>query len=60
MPMSQIPNDTEAGAAANGSRRLTVVAAPASVSPELSDLPRRRTFAAKDKLRVLAAVDQAA
>jgi len=60
MPMSQTPNNTEAGAATDGSRRLTVVAAPASVSPELSDRPRRRTFTAKDKLRILAAVDAAA
>ena len=60
MPMSQTPIDTEAGAATDGSRRLTVVAAPASVSPELSDRPRRRTFTARDKLRILAAIDQAA
>ena len=60
MPMSQTPNNTEAGAASDGSRRLTVVAAPASVSPELSDRPRRRTFTAKDKLRILTAADQAA
>ena len=58
--MSQTQIDTEAGAARDGGRRLTVVAAPASVSPELSNRPRRRTFAAKDKLRILAAVDQAA
>lgn len=58
--MSQTPIDTEAGAATDGSRRLTVVAAPASVSPELSDRPRRRTFTARDKLRILAAIDQAA
>lgn len=59
MPMSQTQIDTEAGGGADGSRRLTVVAAPASVSPELSDRPRRRTFTARDKLRILAAVDQA-
>ena len=33
----------EAGAATNGGRRPTVVTAPASTSPELSDRPRRRT-----------------
>jgi transposase len=38
----------------------TVVAAPASASPELSDRPRRRTFTAKDKLRILADIDRAA
>jgi transposase-like protein len=52
--------DAEAGAASNGGRRPTVVAAPASASPELSDRPRRRTFTARDKLRILAATDRAA
>jgi transposase len=60
MPMLQTPIDTETGAATGGGRRPTVVAAPVSVSPELSDRPRRRTFTAKDKLRILADVDQAA
>ena len=59
MPMLQTPIDTEAGAATNGGRRPTVVAAPASVSPELSARPRRRTFTAKDKLRILADIDRA-
>jgi transposase-like protein len=36
------------------------VAAPASASPELSDRPRRRTFTAQDKLRILADTDRAA
>ena len=59
MPMLQTPIDAEAGAATNGGRRPTVVAAPASVSPELSARPRRRTFTAKDKLRILADIDRA-
>jgi hypothetical protein len=60
MPMQQTPIDAEAGAATNGGRRPTVVAAPASASPELPDRPRRRTFTAQDKLRILAETDRAA
>src|SRR5208282_366595 len=60
MPMLQTPIDAEAGAATNGGRRPTVVGAPASASPELSDRPRRRTFSAQDKLRILAETDRAA
>jgi transposase-like protein len=52
--------DAEAGGASNEGRRPTVVAPPASASPELSDRPRRRTFTARDKLRILAATDRAA
>ena len=33
--------------------------AAASASPELSDRPRRRTFTAQDKLRILAETDRA-
>ena len=60
MPMLQPPIDAEAGATANGGRRPTVVVASASASPELSDRPRRRTFTARDKLRILAETDRAA
>jgi transposase len=60
MPMLHTPIDAEAGAAMNGGRRPTIVAAPASASSELSDRPRRRTFTAKDKLRILADIDRAA
>jgi transposase len=45
--------------AVSGGRRPTVVTAPASPSPELSDRPRRRTFTAQDKLRILAETDRA-
>jgi transposase-like protein len=58
--MLHTPNDAEAGVAADGGRRPTVVAAPASASPELSARPRRRTFTARDKLRILAETDRAA
>jgi transposase len=37
-----------------------VGAPPASASPELSARPRRRTFTARDKLRILAETDRAA
>ena len=43
-----------------GDLRPTIVVAPASVSPELSGWPRRRTPTARDKLRILAATDRAA
>src|ERR1700722_4110608 len=59
MPMLRTHNDVEAGASA-GDRRPPIVAPPASVSPELSGRPHRRTFTARDKLRILAATDQAA
>ena len=60
MPMNQPHIDGAAGAATNGGRRPTVVAAPAAPSPELSGHPRRRTFTAQDKLRILAETDRAA
>ena len=60
MPMLPTMNEATAGAATNQGRRPTVVAAPAVVSPELPDRPRRRSFTAEDKLRVLAETDRAA
>jgi transposase len=60
MPMLHTPIDAEAGPAMDGGRRPTIVAGPASASPELSDRPRRRTFTARDKLRILADIDRAA
>ena len=40
--------------------RPTLVPAPEAASPELLDRPRRRSFTAKDKLRILGEVDRAA
>ncbi len=60
MPMRPIHNETEAGDATDEGRGPTVVASPASVSPELSNRPRRRTFTAADKQRILSATDRAA
>ena len=60
MPMPDtVRIDPEAGASRNESRRPTVVTPAASASPELSDRPRRRTFTAQDKLRILAETDRA-
>jgi hypothetical protein len=36
-----------------------MVAGPEAASPELLALPRRRTFKARDKLRILAEIDAA-
>ena len=52
--------DDAAGVGAEGGRRPTVVPAPAAAGPEMSDRPRRRTFTAQTKLRVLAETDGAA
>lgn len=49
-----------AGAGAEAGRKPTLVPAPAATSPELLDRPRRRTFTAKDKLRILDEADRAA
>jgi transposase len=49
-----------AGADKEDGRRPTIVSAPAAASPELLDRPRRRTFTAQDKLRILGEVDRAA
>jgi transposase len=59
MPIRDPKLDGAAGADAVGGRRPTTVAAPAAATPELSDRPRRRTFTAQDKLRILAEIDRA-
>ena len=48
-----------AGGAIEEGRRPTMVAAPAAASPELLTRPHRRTFTARDKLRILAEIDTA-
>lgn len=52
--------DGIAGIDAEGGRRPTAVPAPATAASELLDRPRRRTFTAQTKLRVLAETDGAA
>ena len=42
-----------AGAELEEGRRPAIVSALAAASPELLDRPRRRTFTAQDKLRIL-------
>jgi len=63
MVMPRIATDetaAAAGAETEEGRRPPLVSAPAAASPELVDRPRRRTFKAEDKLRILAEVDRAA
>jgi len=56
-----MPNQEAAeGAGTEGGRRPNVVPAPSAANPEISDRPRRRTFTAATKLRILKEADQAA
>lgn len=48
------------GAETEEGRRPTIVLAPDAASPELILRPRRRTFTAKEKLRILDEADRAA
>src|SRR3954470_18784408 len=59
MPMLPKPINPAGGAVTVGLRRPTVVPAPCAASPELSNRPRRRTFTAQDKLRILNETDRA-
>ena len=59
MQHKETNTDDAAGAGAEGGRRPTVVPAPAAAVPEMSDRPRRRTFTAQTKLRVLAEIEGA-
>jgi len=59
MPNKVVETLAAAGAATEEGRRPAVVAAPAAVNPELSDRPKRRTFSAQEKLRILGEADRA-
>jgi transposase-like protein len=60
MPRTTSAKTSSAGGAENEEgRRPTLVSAPPAASPELGDRPRRRTFTAKDKLRILDEIDRA-
>jgi transposase len=52
--------DAAAGAGTAEGRRPTPVPAPAAASPEISPRPKRRTFSAAAKLRILEETDRAA
>src|ERR687897_2984383 len=60
MPNRVVEAQAAAGAGTEGGRRPTVVPARAATNPELSDRPKRRTFTAGDKLRILEETDRAA
>jgi len=60
MPMVHEQTEAASGAGTDGGRRPTAVPAPLAASPELAARPRRRTFTAQDKLRILAETDRAA
>ena len=60
MPNKIIETSKAAGAGTEEGRRPTIVPAPAALTSEVSERPRRRTFSAEDKLRILAETDQAA
>ena len=60
-----MPNMLTEASAATGpgteeGRRPTIVPGPVVASSELTDRPRRRTFTAQDKLRILGDIDRAA
>ncbi len=59
MPNKVVEPLVAAGAATEVGRRPAGVAAPAAVNPELSDRPKRRTFSAQEKLRILGEADRA-
>jgi transposase len=60
MPNTHGLIDAAADAGTQDRRRPTIVAAPATASPELSPRPKRRTFTAAAKLRILKETDGAA
>ena len=60
MPVLTHEKTAASGPATEEGRRPTIVAGPDAASPELLARPVRRTFTAKDKLRILGEVDRAA
>lgn len=60
MPNMLTESPAEASPGTEEGRRPTIVPGPVSASPELTGGPRRRSFTARDKLRILAEIDRAA
>jgi transposase len=60
MPNTDGPIDPKNTAGHSEARKPTTVPPPSAASPELSTPPRRRTFSAAAKLRILAETDRAA
>ena len=60
MPNMLTESPAETGPGTEEGRRPTIVPGPVVTSSELTDRPRRRTFTAQDKLRILGDVDRAA
>ena len=60
MPNQDTPTNAATGPGTEEGRRPTIVPGPVAASPELLPGPRRRTFSAQDKLRILAETDRAA
>jgi transposase len=60
MPSRVVEVQAAVGAGTEEGRRPTVVPAPTAANPELSDRPKRRTFTAGEKLRILEETDRAA
>lgn len=60
MPNMLTESSAKTGPETEEARRPTIVPGPVAASPELTDQPRRRSFTAQDKLRILAEIDRAA
>jgi transposase len=58
-PITDEKTVAASGAENQDGRRPTMVSAPDAASPELVQRPRRRSFTAKDKLRILGEADRA-
>ncbi len=60
MPNTLTSTSLASGPGTADGRRPTIVPGPDAASPELTFRPRRRTFTAADKLRILVEIDRAA